>query len=73
MQIDLQEKEIINILNQDPKAIKLLTELNQVAARTGATAKEYEKAREIIVLLSIYRNPQAMQALSDAVWKQLQA
>jgi hypothetical protein len=66
-------QEIINILNQDPEAIKLLARLNQVAARTGATAKEYEKAREIIVLLSIYRNPQAMQALSDAVWKQLQA
>jgi hypothetical protein len=73
MQIDLQEKEIINILNRDHNALKLLAELNQAAARTGATVKEYEKAREIIVLLSIYRNPQAMQVLSDAVWEQLQA
>jgi Tfp pilus assembly protein PilZ len=66
-------QEIINILNRDPNAIKLLKELNQAAARTGATVKEYEKAREIIVLLSIYRNPQAMQVLSEVIWEQIQA
>lgn len=65
--------KIFTILNQDPNAVKLLAELNQAAARTGATAKEYEKAREIIVLLAIYQNPQAMQVLSNAVWKQMQA
>ncbi|MGR7944247.1 MULTISPECIES: hypothetical protein [unclassified Paenibacillus] len=65
--------KVVEILNKDEKARKLMQEFNEAAERTGLSNEEYVKAREIVLMLCMYGCKEAMNVMSNEVYEALNA
>ena len=65
--------QIFNVLNNDPKSMKLLNSFNAAAKKHNVTEEEYLKAREVISLLAILQNKNAFNMLADYVYDEINA
>jgi pantoate kinase len=63
-------QRIINTLNQDRKARRLLKKFNAVAKRTGLTDKEYSQAREIILFMAMAQSKEVMSIIAAEVYSE---
>lgn len=64
--------QIFDILNQDEDAKRLLRELNQISVKYDASEQDYAHARELILMLAIYKNKEAMEIMSNEVYETIQ-
>lgn len=63
-------RDTIDILNESFVARKLLNDFHQKCMEKGIEkdSEEYNKLREFIVLISIYKEPKAMQNEANKLW-----
>jgi hypothetical protein len=64
-------EKLLEILDQDEKALTLLKEFNQMVVRHNITGEALEKAKEVFFLGMVLKSDKAMKALSDYTWIKL--
>lgn len=63
--------KIIDVLNKDEKARKILSRFNEKAREEGIEGEDYDKAREVILMLCIKNNAEAMDMMAREVYNEL--
>lgn len=64
-------KNIIDILNNDPKVKNFMTIARDAAIRQGVTAEEWQKAKKDLLMLSIAICPEAREKLAEEVYNKI--
>ncbi|OMI07729.1 hypothetical protein BVL54_20130 [Bacillus paralicheniformis] len=64
-------QQIIDILNKDEKAKKLLKEFNRTAREQCLNDEVYALSREVVLLLCMKQNEDAMKLMSDELWEEI--
>ena len=64
-------QQIIDVLNKDEKARKVMAEFNRVANEQGIEGEEYAKAREITLLLCMHQNKEVMGLMANEIWEEV--
>jgi hypothetical protein len=65
------ENKVIEILNKDERACRMMKKFEDAAAETGVTGKEYEEDREAMLMMLISWNPEAMAAMASKVYHEI--
>ena len=63
--------KVIEMLNNDPKARKLLGEYKRAAKKHNATEAEYEAGLEIITMVAVIGNEEALSLMAEETYKLL--
>lgn len=60
---------IIEILNRDEKARRLLSKFEQSAKAEGMIGSEYSEARKTVLMMAIANNREAMSLMADEIYE----
>lgn len=65
------KKDIIEVLNQNPQAKKLLGTFEKAAEAQNFTPEEYQETRKTVFMLAMAMTPEAMEIMAGEVWEEI--
>lgn len=63
--------EIIETLRNDKRACELLGAFHTAAIKTNLSPEEYDKARDIVLMMAMSQNKEAMRIMSDSIYNEI--
>ncbi|MEC0237773.1 hypothetical protein P4H71_25995 [Paenibacillus kribbensis] len=64
---------VIEILNSDERACRLMQRFETAAVEAGMIGSEYEEARKTVLMMAIAGNTEAMAIMADEVYEEVNA